>query len=200
MSDLSLKNLFFPDQEDGDALNGASLISLENDIKEHLPGLSPKAIQEEMSAKLGEVLDVGLGDVMAAAWEKATVLLEYADPAKHPPEETILLPLAKHSIKSAHAPHVDLKIKDILIGSLRLKVQLLLELEGVVLKVQGGRIRAVQAGSCQASGSLACHVETKVANKELLNLKKQTPELRLAGAIDLGEGIAIPRPGEDAES
>lgn len=193
MKKPSLKNLFFPDQDDRGALNGVSLADLENNIKEQLPKVSMGAVQEELSAKIGEVLDVGLSDVMAGAWKKAEALWEYADPDQHPPEETILLPLAEHSIESEHEPSVELKIKEMVIGSIQMEVQLELKLEGVVLKVQGGKIHEIQAGSCQASGKLACSLETKLGAKELLNLEKETPSFQLRGAVPLGDGITIPR-------
>ncbi len=200
MKNPSLKNLFFSEKDKGGALEGASLGDLESDIKEQLPKVSLGAVQEEMSAKIGEVLDVGLGDVMAAAWEKVGALREYADPDEHPPEETVLLPLAAHTIESEHEPSVELKIKDMVICTIQLEVALELALEGVVLKVQGGKIREIQAGSCQASGSLACSLETKLGTREVLNLEKETPQFQLRGAIPLGAGIEIPGSGESVES
>ncbi len=200
-SNLSIKNLFFSDQEEGgDVLEGGSLVDLESDIKSQLPKVSLGSVQKEMGAKIGEVLNVGLDEVLASAWKKYKGLQEYTDPAKHPPEETALVPLAKHAIKSAHKPHVDLKIKDVLIGSIQLEVKLALSVEGIVLKVQDGKIHDVRAGSCKASGSLKCSLKSKAGAKELLDLKKETPKFELRGAIRLGDGIAIPPPGGGAES
>lgn len=201
MADLSLKKLFFPEEGDGgDALEGASLVDLEADIQEQLPKVSMGSVKEEMSAKIGEVLDVGFDEVLVSAWKKVQGLQEYADPEKHPPEETLLVPLAKHSIQSAHRPHVDLKIKNVLIGSVQLEVQLALKLEGVVLRVQAGRIHDLRAGACQASGSLKCQLKSKVGTKELLSLERATPKFQLVGAISLGDGFAIPSPATRAES
>ncbi len=199
MTDLSLKSLFFSDGDD-EELADASLIDLESDIKDQLPKLALGSVKEEVSSKIGEVLDVGLDDVMVSAWKKYEGFLEYADPEKHPPEETILVPLAKHQVQSAHKPHVDLKIKDVMIGSIQLDVQVALKLEGIVLKVQGGKIHDLRAGSCQASGSLKCSLKSKIGSKDLLNLKKETGKFQLKGAVQLGDGIPIPGPGEAEES
>ncbi len=200
-SNLSIKNLFFSDQEEGgDMLEGGSLVDLETDIKSQLPKVSLGSVQKEMGAKIGEVLNVGLDEVLASAWKKYKGLQEYTDPAKHPPEETALVPLAKHAIKSAHKPHVDLKIKNTLIGSIQLEVLLLLQLEGVVLKVQAGRILDLRGGACQASGSLKCQLKSKAGVKDILSLKKETPKFQLPGAFDLGAGIPIPPAGGQAAS
>ncbi len=200
MSAPTLNSLFFSGAEGGVADSDASLIDLKGEIEQQLPKISFKSVRKELDAKIGEVLNTGIDDVLIAAWKKYRGFQDYADPQKHPPEETILVPLAKHTIQSAHRPHVDLKIKDMQIGSVQLDVRLALELEGVVLKVQAGRILDVRAGSCKASGSLKCSVESKVGAKELLSLEKETPKFQLRGAIPLGDGIAIPPPGGPTES
>lgn len=204
MNDLTLKELFFSQQgSTGDVVgenleaDDELLVALESDIKEQLPKLSWKMVQKEMSAKIGEVLNVGLGDVLAAAWGKVQELQEYADPEQHPPDEVVLVPLAPHTIESSHSPHVDLLIKKITIGSLHLDVALKVELEGVVLQIQGGRIREVRAGSGHASGQLQCRVESRVGTKEILSLERETPKLELEHGWKLGEdgiSIAVPLP------
>jgi len=202
MKDLSLAKLFFSKargtggqlQENLDPQD-VHLVALKSDIAEHLPELSWKRVEKELDTKLGEVLNVGLDEVMLAAWKKYRGLCEYADSTRHPPEEAILVPLARHTVSSIHRPHVDLLIKDVSLGSLCLDIRLALALEGVVLKVQGGKIRDVCAGSCQVSGTLQCTIRSRVGSKEILSLKKGTRKLRLPGAVHLAHGVAIPAPG-----
>ena len=195
MTDMTLKNLFFPSSgDDGEALPESGLVGLESDIKEQLPKIPFKSVQKEMGAKIAESLNVGIDEILIAGWKKYQGFQEYADPSKHPPEESILVPLAKHTIQSAHRPHVDLKIKGMDVASVVLEVEVAVTLEGVVLKVQGGKIRDVKAGSCQASGKLECSLKSKVGSKELLSLEKKTGKFQLKGTISLGDGIAIPAP------
>ena len=201
MSAMTLNSLFFSGAGETGALDDDSgLVDLKAELEQQLPTVSFKAVEKEIGSKIGEVLNTGIDDVLLASWKKYRGFQEYADPAKHPPEETILVPLAEHTIKSAHRPHVDLKIKDMQVASIELDVHLALKLEGVVLRVQDGKIRDVRAGSCQASGSLRCSVKSKAGAKDLLNVKKETPKLQLAGAINLGSGITIPPAGGPADS
>lgn len=203
MSAPTLHSLFFADGTEAvgddvakDAVGtDAALIDLQGEIEQQLPELSANAVREELNAKIGEVLGTGIDEVLVASWRKFQDFQEYADPAKHPPEETILVPLAEHTIRSSHHPHVDLMVKNVTIGSVHLVVELALALEGVVLKIQGGKIRDVRGGSCRASGTLLCSVETRLGAKELLNVEKETRKFELRGAIRLGDGIAIPPPG-----
>lgn len=199
MKDVTLKQIFFSgtgetatgDAGDGQDVLNDNLTTLEGDIKEQLPKVPFKTIRKELMVKLGEVLSVGLEEILGSAWTKYRGIREYADLEKHPPGETVLLPLADHKIESAHSPHVDLMVRNVLLGSIGLDIALVLTLESVVLKLQGGKIRSIQAGSCQASGSLSCAVRTKNVEKELLGVEQETPKLDLAVAIPLGDGIEI---------
>ncbi len=199
MKELSLNQLFFPENGDEPTANlinnveeGDSVLeALRRDLKKQLPKLSFATVAEEMEAVIGQALDVGLEEVFGSAWTKYKGFQDYADPEKYPPEEIILVPLATHTVQSSHAPHVDLLVKNVEIGSIRLEVELTLEMEAVVLKVQGGRIREIRSGSCQASGSLKCSLASRIGTRDLLSLERKTPKFELA-AFDLGVGIEIP--------
>ena len=71
-------------------------------------------------------------------------------------------------------------------GSLEFTITLALKLEGVVLKVRGGKIREISAGRCRGKGTLEC------AGVALL--QKETDPYELPGRVSLGEGIDIPAP------
>ncbi len=194
---VTLKTLFFGAEDDDgadDVLDGegGNLDALEDGIKEQLPKVPFKAIRDELRNKILEVLDVGLEAVLGASWTKYQGIQEYADPEEHPPEETALAPLADHTIESSHSPHVDLVIKDAVLATIQLDIELAITLEGVLLKIQGGRILSLEAGSGQVSGSLTCTLNVKDVEKELMSVEKETPRLELPVAVPLGDGIAIP--------
>ena len=199
MSAPTLNSLFFAKDAALDDDSGA-LVGLRSEIEEQMPKVSYKAVQKEMNAKIGEVLNTGIDDVLIASWKKYRGFQEYADPEKHPPGETVLVPLAEHSIQSSHSPHVDLMVRNVELGSVHLDVELAIQLEGVLLKIQDGKILAVRAGSCQVSGSLSCSVHTKAGSRELLSLERESPKFQLAGAVSLGSGIVIPPAGGREES
>lgn len=151
-----------------------------------IPGLSWPLVAREVGAKVNEALDVNLAGIIFSAWKKYQRLQEYRDPAKHPPDETILVPLAEHTIESVHRPHVDIMVNEASIGRFEFEIRLALRLEGVILTVRGGKIRAIGAGRCRAEGSLKCAGVTVV--------ERQTGNFELPSAIDLGDGVDIPSP------
>jgi hypothetical protein len=155
----------------------------------HLPGLEWKLVAKELHAKVDEALDINLAQVIASAWKKYRLLQQYRDPRKHPADETILVPLAEHTIESVHRPHVDVLVNETRVARVEFEIRLALALEGVVLTVLGGRIRAIGAGRCRAQGSLKCMGLTVV--------ERQAGGFELPGAIDLGDGIEIPAPSDE---
>lgn len=151
-----------------------------------LPGIDWAPVAKEIEAKIGEILEVDLLGVLLGGWKKYKQLQEYRDVTKHPPEETILLSLAEHAISSSHHPKIEILAAEAPLGTLEFTITLALKLEGIVLKVRGGRIREICAGRCRGKGTLAC------AGVELL--AKETDRFELPGRFSLGEGIEIPAP------
>ncbi len=60
-----------------------------------------------------------------------------------------------------------------------------LELKGLILKIESGRITAIESGSCEGSG--------EIKYKHLTLLKPQFKPLELPGRVNLGAGIPLAR-------
>jgi len=151
-----------------------------------LPGIAWGPVGQEIEAKVGEILDVNILGILVGGWKKYRQLQQYRDATKYPPEETILLSLTEHSIASSHHPKIEILAEQVLIGTLEFTITLALKLEGIVLKVRGGRIREICAGRCRGKGTLEC------AGVALL--EKETERFELPGRVDLGDGVEIPAP------
>lgn len=132
-----------------------------------------------------QMLDVRLVDIFCGAWVRLRELQEYLDTDKHPHDEVSMVPLAKHSIESSHRPSLELHYRGQKLAELVFDVQLELQMEGFVLKIQDGRIREVEAGSFRGSGTVKC--------RDQVLATAATPEFRLPGRVDLGEGTRIPK-------
>ena len=187
----TLKQIFFPEPPEGGG-EAPALAAIRSEVAKELPKVSWKVVEKELLQKVGDVLDIGLDRILAGALEKYESLQEYRDPEQHPPGETALVPLADHLVESEHHPHVDLVIRDFVIGSLNLDVNLTLEIRGLVLKIRDGRILEVCSGSCSGRGSLVGSVKSKAGDREFTRLERETPEFQLPGTVDLGEGVEIP--------
>jgi hypothetical protein len=142
-----------------------------------------------LGEKVGELFDVDVGLLLVSAWRKYGELKEFADPKKHGPDESILVPLAKHTLKVAYSPYLEVLFNGRPLGKLVFDVTLSFDLEGFVLTIQNGKIMKVRTGSCQGSG--------KIEYSDHTLLKKALTKFFLPGSIELKEGISL-RQGDDA--
>lgn len=137
----------------------------------------------EVVDKIDDLLRIPIGGVISSAWNKYRVLAKYLDRDKYSPSESFLVPLAEHTIKSKHRPHIEVFLDDKKIGSIDFEVDLSLTLKGFIAKIQDGRIREIKTGTCKAKGTIRC--------EDLLLFEKEGASLDLPGSIGLGEGVPI---------
>lgn len=195
MSALTLHSFFFPDGA-GDLLAADGDTDpweeLKSGLKKELPKVAWKVVGREIKAKIVEVLGVRVNKVLGLGWQRVQTLQEYRDPERHPDGETALVPLVEHTIESHHHPHVDVVVRDYELGSVNLDVSLKLHLEGVLLKIESGRIRETCGGSCNADGDLKATVTTKLGSRDLFAFHREMPSFELGRLFDFGDGIEIP--------
>lgn len=141
------------------------------------------AVCDVIVDKIAELVDIKLMDVLAVAWKKYRVLEKYADRNRYGPEETMLVPLAEHTVKSEHHPYIEILFRDQLVGKLVFDVTLALKLQGITLKIQDATIKAIQTGSWQGEGSI------KLGDTVLV--EKEFEPVSLPGALELSPGISL---------
>ena len=142
-------------------------------------------VEDVLVDKTVEVLDIPVLTFLLPAWQKYREIHEFADPGKHPAEETNLVWLAEHTVKVEYYPSLQATYRGVDIPKAKLEFALLgdLTLEGVVLKIQNGKIKAIQGGAAKWSGEL-------LLEKRSI-FKKESNSYDLTGTLDLGEGIAL---------
>lgn len=153
---------------------------------EKVPGLKWPIFTKQIQAHLEDALDMDLLEILLSGWKKYRGLQQYRDRSKYPPNQTSLVPLGKHTLKSAHKPSVDVMADEVLLARVTLDVALSLEIEGLILAIRDARIREIAAGRCRGEARLAC------AGVEIV--KKEIVSFDLPGRINLKEGIEIPGP------
>lgn len=67
-------------------------------------------LASDITEKIEEMFDIRLIDVFATAWNDYAALADCADPARHPADETISLPMVEHSIETTLRPCLDVVI------------------------------------------------------------------------------------------
>ncbi len=140
-------------------------------------------LKSTLLAEAGALLDVSLLDVFRWGWNKNRELERYRDRAKYPPHETFSVPLAEHTLKSSHKPHIEVRVDGAKKGQIDFAIDVEIAVKGMVLEIRDARIRKIRTGQCTAKGTFSCE-GLKLAERE-------SGPLKLPGTLDLGEGIEI---------
>ncbi len=137
----------------------------------------------EITKKVGDLLNISVIDIMVKAWNKYRELLKYTDKEKYPPDVSVLVPLAEHTIKSEHKPYLEILINDKAVSRINFDINISVVLKGMILKIQDGKIKEIKTGSCKGKGN--------VKLEDFVIMEKETESISLPGSINLGEGIPI---------
>lgn len=150
----------------------------------------PLAVWTGMARAVGralqQALDVNIADVLVGGWNTYHSLLEYTDPAKHPPEEVASVTLWEHTITSSHEPRVKLLVNGENVATITFGVDLELHFDSATLTIQDGKILEVRTGTCVGKGTLKC--------EGAVLMERSSAEIPLPGRLTFGAGIPI-RPG-----
>ena len=153
--------------------------------KEVLDMLHMGFSQDVLVEKTLEAVDIPVLTFLLPAWKKYREIVEFMDLEKHPANEVNLVSLAQHRVKVEHHPYLQVTYRGVEIPKAKLEFALTgdLTLEGVILKIQNGKIKAIQGGAMKWSGELL------LENRSVL--KKESKSYALTGKVDLGEGIPL---------
>ena len=137
-----------------------------------------------------EMSDIPLAKILLPAWKEYQEIEKFADPQSYPPEDTELVSLVEHTVKSEHKSSLEILFKGVQVRVIDFTVGTELTLEGVVLRIRGGRVMAIEAGSVKGKASLAMEGETV--------LERPFTPISLPGKIDLGDGVPLRAKGTAA--
>lgn len=149
-------------------------------------------VKDVLAEKTVEMLDIPMAKVLFPAWKKYREIMEYADPQKHPPQETSLVWLAEHTVETKHHPHLQVSYRGVKFPGLEFTLTAALTLKGIVLRIQDGKIKEIKEGTISGKGSLLLETE--------LVIEKAFGSYDLPGSLDLGDGIPLRDSGADRAS
>lgn len=184
----TLDQVFFPQEsktQEYDAKKGARgrFDRLTARVKEEIKGINWQAALPQLTEKIGELFNIGIPDIMLAAWKKLDELKKYADASKYAPEEIIYTELAEHTITGELHPYLQIQVRNIPVKRIEFTINLSLVMKGMILRIQDGKIKEIKTGNCEIKG--------KVGYQDLLLAEKAFAPIELPGSINLGEGIPI---------
>jgi hypothetical protein len=195
---ITLSELFHVDPKEitARAESGVDLYRSSEELKEAVKkearAIRWPWVRDLVAEKARDVLNLNVVDVLAEAWKKYAEIEKYADRQKYGPEESILVPLAEHTVGSKHHPYVEILLHEKSIGRVEFDLEFSLTLEGFVLKIQDGIIREIQTGSAKGGGKLTLGTVTL--------LKRETKPVEFPGHIPLGQGIPLRGRGKAASA
>jgi hypothetical protein len=156
----------------------SQVVSLKEKIASEHKQLQWDFLSNLIVEKIGDLLDMDLKDILIGAWQKCDEIDECLSKSYGPAaDETMAVALAEHTIDSKHDPKLDILLNGKRIGAIVFHIQLSLDLQGFVLKIQGGEIKEIQAGTCRGRGVFKC--------EDLVLLEKKTEVIQLPGRIRL---------------
>jgi hypothetical protein len=162
--------------------SSTKIVNAQENVLKEIAGIKWPVALKEIVQRIDEILSVSIVDIMVRAWDKSRILIKYLDKKKYG-NETILVPLAEHTIKSTHHPYIELLINDKSVGKLNFNINLSIMLKGIILKIQNGKITEIMIGSCQGNGNIKC--------EGFLLAEKKLKSIKLPYAINFADGVAI---------
>lgn len=144
--------------------------AFQNKLAEEAKGIKWTAAMPDLGAKICELLDIKLHNILLTAWKKVEALREVLETSRKSPDKSTFLDLAEHNIDYATKPSVDVKIKGVTARKITLDLALNMKLKGFTLKVQNGGIREIQTGSCEVKGNIK-YEKLPIAEKKLAPIK-----------------------------
>jgi hypothetical protein len=152
-------------------------------------GIPPAAVEllytvaiEKITAILEEI-EV-FPDILGTVWSKSLELIEYRNLlANAAPGEPVMIPLVNHEVLLDHAPSIDLKFKDVVVGTFEIPISVGMVLDGVMLAIEDRKIKKIQIGSATGVGGV------EFAGLPLYEVPEKTIDFNKK--VDLGEGIEI---------
>lgn len=109
-------------------------------ILKDLDNLRWETVGSSVKQRLAELLDINLIEVMLRGWQKYALVRKYTGPDAAPTDETLLIPLSEHTIRSLHNPHIEILRGGKELARVTFSVVLALSLDGFALKIRNRRI------------------------------------------------------------
>jgi hypothetical protein len=151
------------------------LDSLRAQVGKALKGTPFIGLESAVCEKFSNAIEIDPVTLLAEAWEKYSLLSDAAKQSRS--GETVLVPMAEHTVQSKLHPYVEIQAAAVGKKKIDFDVTLSLKLKGVVVKVESGEIRAIEAGTCEGSAELG------VAGKSLY--KYEIKPIPLPGRMKL---------------
>jgi hypothetical protein len=113
-----------------------------------------QAADSQVATVARGLLDLDLGDLVAAGWRKQGELAAAAQRTAANPGSSEVVQLASHRISSVHRPFVDLLVNDVLVATVNFELDIEFVVRALLVTVRDGHVVSLHSGSCEATATL----------------------------------------------
>lgn len=124
-----------------------------------------RVMTNTVADKLKDALDVSINKILLSAWAQHRDLVNDLERSRGLKDETILVPLADHTIRSTHHPSVEVMVNDRRVAAFKFNANLMMRIQRAVLKVEAGEVVGVESGAWNGIGQLKCGPVTLVEHE-----------------------------------
>ena len=157
---VTARGVLFPDDESGNAAGlsaglaatGVARAALARVVR--IPAAAVTAVESEVSAVAGDLMELDLGDAMVLGWRKYAALTSAARRTLAAPGTEEVVVLAAHRISSTYNPSVDVFVDNVRVNSFEFALSLQFDIRGLSAVVCGGDLVALHGGDCNLSATL----------------------------------------------
>ena len=128
------------------------------------------AAMPDLMAKVGELLDVPVPNILLASWKKASALQSAFAESRKSPDAKMDVALGEHSVNSKHTPCIEVMVQNATVKKIDFTMQLVFRLKGFILTIQNGTIKHIQTGTCEVAGTIE-YEGLKIAEKKFGTIK-----------------------------
>jgi hypothetical protein len=139
-------------------------------------------VERELSAALGRVLNLELGELIVAGLRRHPALVAAARATESNPTAAEIVQLAAHRVTMGHRPYVDVVVNGAKLATVHFDLDLTFDIDVLLATVQAARLTNIHSGRCTVTAALAC---------EGHNLVSRQLQLDPALTVRLTEPIAL---------
>ena len=123
-----------------------------------VPAAGLTELARGVAEAVGAVKRLGLGDVLAEAWNQLRGYREVVEASREAPGDLVQLPLREVEITSTFHPKVGILVNGVPVPKAEVGLTVTLEfaIEAGVIHFRGGRMHEVTLAKCRGKGTLSC--------------------------------------------
>jgi hypothetical protein len=114
-----------------------------------------EATADQVAVVAHGLLDLDLGELVAAGWRRQGQLAAAAERTAANPGSSEVVELATHRVSSAHHPSVELLANDVHLATVTFDLDIEFVVRALVVTVRDGHMVSIRTGACDVAATLA---------------------------------------------